>query len=124
MPARPRALKRVFSDARVWLPGAALGHLHGRVERRLLQVHAGGVVAAEVQALAALQRTQGACSLDRRAADQRVLNRRSKRMCFGSARRRWAHDLNTWTLPPEADFSCRAPSQALPSQLRPSTPAL
>ena len=71
--ARAR-VRRAFSDARVSAAGGQrLGHLHGRVDRRLLQVHAGGVLAAEVQALAPLERTQGACGPDRRAADQRVL---------------------------------------------------
>ena len=103
MPASPRAVRRAFSDARVSLAGRQrLGHLHGRVDRRLLQVDAGGVLAAEVQAPASLQRTQRARG---RGSPSGVisgcLNRRSSRMCFGSARRRSAHDLNTSTVAPD-----------------------
>ena len=90
MPARPRALKRVCNDARV---------------------------AAAVQAFATLKRTQGTCRLDGRAADQRVLEPPLQEDALRVARRRCAHDLNTWTLAPEADFSCKAPSQTLPSHL-------
>ena len=101
-----------------------LGDLHGRVDRGLLGVETGCVLPAEVKTVMTLQRTQGPGRLDRERLISGCLNRRSSRMCFGSARRRSAHDLNTSTSSAGRQRLVKCADQTLPSHWRPSTPGV